>query len=209
MEVLVPSNAIRNLIREDKIHQIYGMMQTGQTKHGMQTFNQSLAALYFKRLISLQTAMARSSYTDELQEIISRGPGALNPAMGAGGHREDKELSRCPVSCGKARLVAARRRKAFCWPTRATPRSRRLRRQQIAVTSIREKGRELPLLPKLPMRIKTKRISIFTRQFSVMLEAGLPLVQCLEILGQQEENRNFKSIIISRTDAPMSNRVRH
>lgn len=70
-----------------------------------------------------------------------------------------------------------------------------LRRQQIHVTSIRQKGREVPLLPKLPFRIKTKRIAIFTRQFSVMLEAGLPLVQCLEILGEQEENRNFKAII--------------
>jgi type IV pilus assembly protein PilC len=70
-----------------------------------------------------------------------------------------------------------------------------LRRQQITVTSIREKGRQLPLLPRLPFRINLKRISIFTRQFSVMLEAGLPLVQCLEILGDQEENRNFKAIL--------------
>jgi twitching motility protein PilT len=84
LEVLVPTNAIRNLIREDKVHQIYGMMQTGQAKHGMQTFNQSLASLYFKRLITMQTAMARSSYPDELQEIIARGPGSLNPSMGAG-----------------------------------------------------------------------------------------------------------------------------
>ena len=70
-----------------------------------------------------------------------------------------------------------------------------LRRQQIQVTSIRQKGREVPLLPRIPMKIKLKRISIFTRQFSVMLEAGLPLVQCLEILGEQEENRTFKEII--------------
>jgi twitching motility protein PilT len=83
MEILVPNSAIRNLIREDKIHQIYGMMQSGQARHGMQTFNQSLAALYFKRMITLQTAMARSSYADELQEIIARGPSALNPALGA------------------------------------------------------------------------------------------------------------------------------
>jgi twitching motility protein PilT len=83
MEVLVPNTAIRNLIREDKIHQIYGMMQSGQARHGMQTFNQSLAALYFKRMITLQTAMARSSNPDELQEIIARGPSALNPALGA------------------------------------------------------------------------------------------------------------------------------
>ncbi len=83
MEILVPSAAIRNLIREDKVHQIYGMMQAGQAKHGMQTFNQSLAALYFRRLISLETAMSRSSYPDELQEIIARGPASLGPAMQA------------------------------------------------------------------------------------------------------------------------------
>ncbi|HZF13355.1 MAG TPA: type IV pilus twitching motility protein PilT [Thermoanaerobaculia bacterium] len=81
MEILVPNSAIRNLIREDKVHQIYGMMQTGQSKYGMQTFNQSLAGLYFRRLISLQTALARSSYPDELQEMIARGPAALNIAL--------------------------------------------------------------------------------------------------------------------------------
>jgi twitching motility protein PilT len=83
MEILVPNSAIRNLIREDKVHQIYGMMQAGQAKHGMQTFNQSLAALYFRRMITLETAMSRSSLPDELQEIIARGPGSLNPAMQA------------------------------------------------------------------------------------------------------------------------------
>ncbi len=82
MEILIPNSAIRNLIREDKIHQVYGMMQTGQSKYGMQTFNQSLAQLYFKRKINLKTAMARSSMPDELQEIISRGEQALNPAVG-------------------------------------------------------------------------------------------------------------------------------
>src|SRR3984893_15383727 len=84
MEVLVPSAAIRNLIREDKVHQIYGMMQAGQAKHGMQTFNQSLAALYFRRTITLETALGRSSYPDELQEIIARGPASLNPSLQAG-----------------------------------------------------------------------------------------------------------------------------
>src|SRR5204863_5891524 len=56
MEILVPNAAIRNLIREDKVHQIYSSMQTGQEKYGMQTFNQSLASLYFSKQISLQTA---------------------------------------------------------------------------------------------------------------------------------------------------------
>ncbi|HYG63131.1 MAG TPA: type II secretion system F family protein [Thermoanaerobaculia bacterium] len=70
-----------------------------------------------------------------------------------------------------------------------------LRRQQIQVTAIREKGREVKLLPRLPQSIGQKRIAIFTRQFSVMLDAGLPLVQCLEILGEQEENRTFQTIL--------------
>jgi len=74
----VPSSAIRNLIREDKVHQIYSMMQAGQIKHGMQTFNQSLATLYHRRLISLQTALGYSSHQDELQDMINRGVGAVS-----------------------------------------------------------------------------------------------------------------------------------
>ncbi len=74
MEVLIPNAAIRNLIREDKIHQIYSAMQTGQEKFGMQTFNQSLAFLYHNKQISLQTALSRSSNPEELQDMINRGP---------------------------------------------------------------------------------------------------------------------------------------
>jgi twitching motility protein PilT len=73
MEILIPNSAIRNLIREDKIHQIYSTMQTGQDKFGMQTFNQSLAALYFSKQITLQTALQRSSNSEELQDMINRG----------------------------------------------------------------------------------------------------------------------------------------
>ena len=60
LEILVPNAAIRNLIREDKIHQVYSMMQSGQSKFGMQTFNQSLATLYLKKLITLEAALSRS-----------------------------------------------------------------------------------------------------------------------------------------------------
>jgi twitching motility protein PilT len=84
LEILIPNAAIRNLIREDKIHQIYSMMQTGQDKYGMQTFNQALATLHQKRLISLDTAMARSSNTDELKTLIERGAG-LNSNYGGQG----------------------------------------------------------------------------------------------------------------------------
>jgi twitching motility protein PilT len=73
MEILIPNAAVRNLIREDKIHQIYSAMQSGQDKFGMQTFNQALATLYFQKQITLEVAMARSSNQDELQEMINRG----------------------------------------------------------------------------------------------------------------------------------------
>jgi len=77
LEILVPTPAIRNLIRDDKIHQIYGAMQTGQDKFGMQTANQSLASLHQKRLITLETAMGASSNRDELQDMITRGVGVV------------------------------------------------------------------------------------------------------------------------------------
>src|SRR2546425_12575902 len=82
MEILIPNSAIRNLIREDKVHQIYSMMQTGQDIHGMQTFNQSLASLFHKRQISRETAMQRTSNINELRDLIDRGVG-LNGANGS------------------------------------------------------------------------------------------------------------------------------
>jgi len=73
-----------------------------------------------------------------------------------------------------------------------------LRRQQIQISGIREKGRQIPLIPKLPgLGVPQKLVSIFTRQFSVMLDAGLPLVQCLEILGEQQDNKRFQEILAS------------
>ena len=77
LEILVPTPGIRNLIREDKIHQIYSAMQTGQEKLGMQTMNQSLASLYLTKQISLDTAISASSMKDELQEMINRGAGVV------------------------------------------------------------------------------------------------------------------------------------
>ena len=80
LEVLIPTPAIRNLIRDDKVHQIYSTMQTGQLKYGMQTFNQSLATLYFKKEITLDLALSRSSHPEELQEMINRGAGIVQGA---------------------------------------------------------------------------------------------------------------------------------
>ena len=72
LEILVPNSAIRNLIREDKIHQIYSIMQTGADKYGMQTLNQSLLGLYQKRLITIETAMSISQNQEELKELVGR-----------------------------------------------------------------------------------------------------------------------------------------
>jgi twitching motility protein PilT len=77
LEIMIPNPAIRNLIREDKIHQIYSQMQIGQDKFGMQTMNQALAGLYLKRLISMDDAIARSSDPDELRNLINQGAPAL------------------------------------------------------------------------------------------------------------------------------------
>jgi len=70
LEVLVPNAAIRNLIREDKVHQIYSQMQVGQDKFAMQTLNQSLFSLYQRRLISQEEAMGRSVEVDELRMMM-------------------------------------------------------------------------------------------------------------------------------------------
>lgn len=80
VELLVPNPAIRNLIREDKIHQIYSMMQTGQAKFGMQTMNQSLYELYIKGHLSYEDAVGRSSMADELITMIQRS--SANAAKG-------------------------------------------------------------------------------------------------------------------------------
>jgi twitching motility protein PilT len=76
LEVMVPNSAIRNLIREDKVHQIYSQMQIGQEKFGMQTMNQSLAHLYQRRMITLEDALGRSSEPEELRNMIGQGPAA-------------------------------------------------------------------------------------------------------------------------------------
>ena len=82
LEILVPNSAIRNLIREDKIHQLYSAMQSGQDKYGMQTFNQALATLYFQKQITLETAMLRTNNTDELKDMIDRGVGLSQQPRG-------------------------------------------------------------------------------------------------------------------------------
>ena len=96
LEILVPTPAIRNLIREDKIHQIYSSMQTGQEKVGMQTFNQGLATLHMQGHISMEAALMASSLKDELSDMIARGVGVV---AGAGLNRPGTP-QRPPVAGG-------------------------------------------------------------------------------------------------------------
>jgi twitching motility protein PilT len=70
LEIMIPNAAIRNLIREDKVHQIYSAMQVGQEKHGMQTLNQTLFSLYQRRVISLEEAIGSSQEPDELRNML-------------------------------------------------------------------------------------------------------------------------------------------
>ncbi len=85
LEVMIPNAAIRNLIREDKVHQIYSQMQVGQSKFGMQTFNQALASLLSKKTISMDEAFGRTNDPDELKNIIASGGGAQLPGHQATG----------------------------------------------------------------------------------------------------------------------------
>jgi twitching motility protein PilT len=86
LEVMVPNPAIRALMRDDKIHQLYSQMQIGQGKSGMQTMNQSLASLVTKRLVDPEMAKGRSPDVEELQQLINKGP----EAAGAAGGRRSK-----------------------------------------------------------------------------------------------------------------------
>jgi twitching motility protein PilT len=85
LEIMVPTPAVRNLIREEKIHQIYSVMQAGQ-KFGMQTMNQSLAELVHKGKISREEALNRSMLQDELEQLLrSASGGAASPGVSARG----------------------------------------------------------------------------------------------------------------------------
>lgn len=84
LEIMVPNAAIRNLIREDKVHQIYSQIQVGQARSGMQTMNQSLSMLYQRRVISFDDAMARSPDQDELRQLMSGGSPGVKKVRGSG-----------------------------------------------------------------------------------------------------------------------------
>jgi len=85
LEIMVPNAAIRNLIREDKIHQIYGMMQAGKEKSGMQTMNESLLWHFLRRNITKEQALGSSSTPDELLQMMERAQSGQSPYLATAG----------------------------------------------------------------------------------------------------------------------------
>ncbi len=89
MEIMIPNKAIRNLVREDKLHQIYSSMQSGQENSGMQTYNQALLSLVERRFISMDLARETTNEPEELEDLFAkrgvtnRGPGRATPKKGA------------------------------------------------------------------------------------------------------------------------------
>jgi twitching motility protein PilT len=75
LEIMIPNPAIRNLIREDKLHQIYGTMQAGKERSGMQTMNESLMQHYLRRSITMDQALGASTMPEELAQMIQRAQG--------------------------------------------------------------------------------------------------------------------------------------
>ena len=82
LEIMVPNAAIRALMRDDKIHQMYSQMQVGQGRSGMQTMNQSLASLVTRRMVDPEVAKGRSPDIEELNQLIAKGPEAASAAGG-------------------------------------------------------------------------------------------------------------------------------
>ena len=91
IEVMIPNPAIRNLVREDKVHQVYSQMQVGQAKFGMQTLNQALVDLFQRRMISMEDALGRSSDPEELKQMIASGTNTLRRPGAPGGPQRPQQ----------------------------------------------------------------------------------------------------------------------
>ena len=214
---MIPTPAIRNLIREDKVHQIYSAMQTGQEKYGMQTMNQSLATLH---------AAEAGHAGDGDERVVEQGRAAGNdqPRRRRGCRRGARSRPGATAAAGGIAIAEVVRERlnrdgavmatfAYSGRTRAGQNVTgervaesmdaavaALRRDQILVTTDQPgegEGRQRRRSRRAPKAVNPKRLAIFTRQFSVMIDAGLPLVQCLEILGTQEEDKHFSQTILA------------
>ena len=200
-EIMVVTPAIRALIRDDKIHQIYSAMQAGK-KYGMQTMNDALYQLYISREVAQEECVRVSSEPNEFLRMIGVTP------------MEEQDIA-LPINGNRSAAAAdpyAKRRLRRCRCSN-TPRGRQtgqiqkgqldvaskddvsayLRKNRLILVSVREAPKQIKLSMGGP-RVKTRDIVIFTRQFATMINAGLPLVQALDILAEQTENKMLADV---------------
>ena len=124
LEIMIPNAAIRNLIREDKLHQIYGMMQAGKERSGMQTMNESLLQHYLRRSITADQALGASTMPEELSQMIQRAQGTSAATLTGGRAYGGLRLS--PGEPGPGRPSPARWKRPTArpwWPDSARSRS--------------------------------------------------------------------------------------
>ena len=192
-ELLLPTPAIRNLIREEKTHQIYSLMQSGHKTHQMQTLNQSLARLVESGKITREVALQSSYEKNELLNMMDRSsaidsrPGEMQASKWKGntmasfvweGRTRDGEVKQGYMDASNSREVQMR-----------------LADMQIQNVKVRKRTRGINL-DTLFYKVSTKTIVVFTRQMATMIDAGLPLVQCLELLQAQEPDKNFQKVLL-------------
>ena len=226
-EILVVTPAIRALIRDDKIHQIYWTMQSGK-KFGMQTMNDALYKLYMSREVAEDECLRASHDPERVPAHDRQGAGERREAAGGrpdGGEAIDRgeRVNRERVNALAAVTAATDRRTAITASPISTPRFRMPTFTYTARTSQRRaehgddrradprrghraaapaaaerrqdrRGRTPSKKQKKGGTIKMRDIVIFTRQFSTMINAGLPLVQALDILAKQSENPALKDV---------------
>jgi hypothetical protein len=199
---MVPNAAIRNLIREDKIHQIYSSMQVGQESSDADD-EQSLASLHLRRLITLDDALGPQLRSDGAAQLISQGQRCPPGRAAVGGESLRAALAREGGVEGRCRSISGRRatrqgslKKGEIEAMNEAAVMAQLRSQMLLPVTVKEKSKDVSeYLPFLKQGIKTRELVIFTRQFATMIDAGLPLVQCLDILGNQQPNKTFQSVI--------------
>ncbi len=204
LEVMIPNAAIRNLIREDKIHQIYSQMQVGQAKFGMQTMNQCSALARHEAADHAGGGASATAPTPRsCSNMIASGRRAgRRPA--AGERQAVRMANDASSSHGKVARAPARSRKGDDGGRGASRRSPTgCARRASPMSKVKKKAKDIEI--KLPFGwgqgVPEKDLVIFTRQFATMIDAGLPLVQCLDILSTQPPNKNLQKVLARRQGA--------
>ncbi len=207
VEVLVTTPAVRNLIREGKVHQIYSSMQAGG-RYGMQTMDMSLAQHVKAGHITQQLAFERCHDPEELQRLMGGaglGTGAperrRRPWTWAARAAAAWSWAGCSAWLRPSSTRSATRRGTWSpapwWPTAscsccsgcarwATRPSRSARRRRASTSrSTCSKA-----------KVKLKDLSIFSRQFATMINSGLPILRAMSILAEQTENKLLGETLI-------------